>query len=216
MNLRIKKQFSTSLLALTMLLTASNVTLASDKDATSTQKNNNEQTDHVTITTKMWVTSLVFLVPMWQCLRKSPKSVIPAEEEYSWKEIKESLHILWNHYSNKSTKWLRSKSSAYSDKEIVAATNKLWHNIKNLYNMGIVGQKKYQSLLKLKGDYIGCTESTPARGICGHLLDMMGDCEKTITNFVSLAAGYILFTHTLKHGYKVIVTNQSDTKKIAK
>jgi len=210
MNLRIKKQFSTSLLALTMLLTASNVTLASEKDVDNTKI---EARKHKITRTK-WAAALIFLVPMWQCLRKSPKSVIPAEEEYSWKEIKESLHILWNHYSNKSTKWLRSSKNASSDKEIEAATKKLWHNLKNLYNMGIVGQKKYQSLLKLSGDYIGCTESTPARGICGHFLDMMGDCKKTISSFLSLATGYLLLQHIYEHGYVLRFTNASPEKSI--
>lgn len=219
MEVQIKRKWASSLLALSMLMAIPHSAAAMDETtedivckavkagveagikAAHAQE---ESTFPITISRNWLFASLLIIIPMWQCYRKTPRAEIPAEEEYSWQEIRESLEVLWYHYVTRPAKWFFRGEAKYTDEEVKVAAQKLWHNIKNLYNMGVVGQKKYYSLLQVYKGYIRCTSKTPARGICGHLFNMMGDGEKVLAKFLYLVGGYYFLKHITINGYKAV------------
>jgi len=149
-----------------------------------------------------WMIPLALVaIPYYQLKRKSPKHIVPVEDEYSLQEIKESTAVLWNYYISNNLKRITfRKTTETLPEEVTKAAEVLWKNIKNLYNMGVVGQLKRDSLLQLyKGKYVQCCQSTPARGIFGHLHDMLGDVTSTAINVGSLYAVCMLFMN-ISHG----------------
>jgi len=207
MNTQIKKIVAIPLLALSLLMafpqTAHAVEDAADvAKQTSQNPIDNENLPAITIVPGQLFASLIVLIPMWQCYRKTPKAIIPAEEEYSWKEIRESLNVLISYYSAKLSRWFWTRKTAYSDEEITSAWQNLQHNMKNLYNMGIVGQKKYSSLAKATSAGLEWSESTPARGICGNMFNMLGDGETVIRRFFYIFGACHFLNKIAQQGFK--------------
>ncbi len=205
MNNQIKKIVAAPLFTLSLLTAFPQIVDAMEatdvaQQATQEAMKATKPDQKITLTPPKLFASLIFLIPMWQCYRKSPKAIIPAVEEYSWNEIRESLNVLLSYYSAKFSTWFWTRKAAYSDEEVMAAWQNLQHNMKNLYNMGIVGQKKYSSVAKATKAGLEWSASTPARGICGNLFDMLGDGEKVFKRFLYLCGAY----HFLKH----ITTNE--------
>jgi len=152
---------------------------------------------------EMFVVGLIGLaiIPMYQLYSKSPKKNINPEEDYSWEEIKEALQTIVENLAGT----LRIKKSKLANEEVKKAWNLLRKNIKNLYNMGFVGQISRDPVLKTDDKVIKWTESIAARGFLGNFVGQLSDLRKATKEIASLVAiAYVI--KSLYAGDKKIIT----------